>query len=60
MEEKDLCTTCSHFWKDFPLPLDRTVYHCDILDGKCPSKEIDDTAPDYPCLQCPVDSYDKK
>lgn len=55
-EEKDLCKTCEHYWLDFPLPLDRYIPHCDVLDKKGGS--IDDVP--YPCLKCPCNSYSKK
>ena len=56
---KDLCKTCEHYWKDFPLPLERVVSHCEILDNMNFSKEMDEVVP-YPCLKCPFDSYNKK
>lgn len=31
-EDKDLCKTCKHYWTDFPLPLERVIPHCEILD----------------------------
>ena len=33
-ETKDLCKTCTHYWQDFPLPLDHIESHCEILDEK--------------------------
>jgi len=59
-ENMDLCKTCKNYWKDFPLPLDKVVYHCDVIDEKfCGSKEMDDIVP-YPCTKCPFDCYIKK
>ena len=58
---KDLCKTCVHYWQDFPLPLDRTISHCEILDSKhgLASETMDDRVP-YPCTVCPFDSYSGK
>jgi hypothetical protein len=45
---------------DFPLPLDRVVSHCEILDDKKGlSANMDNEVP-YPCLKCPFNSYKKK
>jgi len=58
-DNKDLCKTCKHYWKDFPLPLDRVISHCEILDEKYGlSINMDDKVP-YPCLKCPFNSYIK-
>ena len=66
-KEKDICQTCEHYWTDFPMPLDRVISHCEILDrnpslwkGKGPRDEAMDNIVDYPCLKCPFDSYSKK
>lgn len=59
-EEKDLCKTCEHYWQDFPLPLDHYVSHCSILDNKINTFECMDEVVDYPCLECPFNSYKKK
>ena len=60
-KEKDLCKTCVHYWVDFPLPLDRYVSHCEILDEKYGlSDNIMDEKVPYPCLKCPFNSYVKK
>ena len=59
MKEKDLCKTCSHFWEDFPIPLDRFIAHCDIVDKEKGFKKLDDVVP-YPCLECPFNSYSPK
>jgi len=54
---KDLCNTCSHYWTDFPLPLDHYEDHCDIVDEKgCNMKDV---VP-YPCLECPFGQYKEK
>jgi len=60
-EGKDLCKTCEHYWLDFPMPLDRYIARCEVLDklGKGGSKLLDDVV-EYPCLKCPFDSYSKK
>lgn len=57
-QEKDLCKKCSHFWLDFPTPLDRCIPHCDVLD-KSGGGLLDDVV-DYPCLECPFNSYSEK
>lgn len=59
-KNNDLCQTCKHYWKDFPMPLEAVVSHCEILDSKKGlSANMDDEVP-YPCLKCPFDSYIKK
>ena len=64
-ENKDLCKTCKHYWTDFPLPLDRVISHCEIVDQKHGmftagrNHIMDDVVP-YPCLKCPFNSYEKK
>ena len=58
-KEKDLCHTCEHYWKDFPMPLDRVISHCEVLDKKPFSDDMDDIVP-FSCLECPFDSYKKK
>lgn len=58
-ENKDLCKTCEHYWLDFPLPLDRYMPHCEIVDRKPEFKKMCDVVP-YPCLKCPFDCYSKK
>lgn len=55
-ENKDLCKSCEHFWKDFPLPLDRVIYHCDIADKIYGFESMDEHVP-YPCSECPFNSY---
>ena len=57
--EKDICQTCGHYWLDFPMPLDRYVPHCEVLDNKPGVHSMDETVP-YPCLKCPFNSYSKK
>ena len=34
MKQEDLCKTCKHYWEDFPLPLEKVVPHCEIVDKK--------------------------
>lgn len=58
-EEQDLCKTCEYYWKDFPMPLEQVVSHCEILDITQGNKSMDDVVP-YPCTKCPFDSYKKK
>ena len=58
-QEKDLCKTCEHHWLDFPIPLERYISHCEILDRKLGNKDMDEIVP-YPCLKCPFNSYTKK
>lgn len=58
-KEKDLCHSCEHYWLDFPMPLDRYIPHCEVLD-KMPGKGSMDDEVDYPCLNCPFNSYSKK
>jgi len=58
-QEKDLCKTCEHHWLDFPIPLERYISHCEILDRKLENKDMDEIVP-YPCLKCPFNSYTKK
>lgn len=61
-KSKDLCEKCDHHWLDFPLPLDRYVSHCEVLDEKIgynpfkSAKEMDDVVP-YPCIECPFNSF---
>ena len=59
-KEKDLCLTCEHYWQDFPLPLDRVISHCDILDEQKGLSANMDEEVSYPCLKCPFNSYKKK
>ena len=56
-ENKDLCKTCTHYWIDFPMPLERVEPHCEIADNK--RIDMDDVVP-YPCVKCPFNSYSKK
>lgn len=56
---KDLCKTCEYYWTDFPLPLEKIICHCDIVDKKYNFKPMDAYV-SYPCLECPFDSYVKK
>ena len=56
--DKDICKTCEHYWLDFPLPLDRYVPHCEILDRKGGGNMDEVIA--YPCLECPFNCYSKK
>ena len=58
-KEKDLCQTCEHYWVDFPMPLEQYISHCDITDEKIGWNKMDETV-QYPCLECPFDSYKKK
>ena len=58
-DEEDLYRTCERYWLDFPLPLDRYVPHCEIVDRMPKFKKMEDAVP-YPCLKCPFDSYSKK
>lgn len=60
-KNKDLCKTCEHYWQDFPLPLDRIISHCEILDEKYGLIDtiMDEKVP-YPCLKCPFNCYIKK
>jgi hypothetical protein len=66
-KNKDICQTCEHFRWDFPMPLDRYIPHCEVLDKKTNliydtikgSKSMDEIA-EYPCLKCSFDSYLKK
>lgn len=55
---EDLCKSCSHFWLDFPLPLERYVAHCDIVDSEYSFKCLDEVV-GYPCSVCPFNSYIK-
>lgn len=57
-KEKDLCQTCEHFWLDFPMPLDKHIAHCEVLDKK--GGGLLDDVVEYPCLKCPFNSYSKK
>ena len=56
---KDLCKTCSHYWVDFPLPLEQYVGHCEIADVKIGFEKMDEVVP-YPCIDCPFNAYQKK
>lgn len=56
MENEDLCKQCENYWEDFPLPLDRVISHCSILDKKYIGQHLDDVV-EYPCLKCPFDSF---
>lgn len=60
-KEKDLCKTCEHYWQDFPLPLDKFISHCEILDKRDGifKADMDEKVP-YPCMECPFNSYVKK
>jgi len=58
-KEKDLCNTCEHYWVDFPMPLDRYISHCEVLDSKPGFHEMDEEV-EYPCLVCPFNAYSKK
>lgn len=57
-EGKDLCKTCEHYWLDFPLPLDKYIAHCEVLD-KIGGGLLDEVV-EYPCLKCPFNSYNMK
>lgn len=57
--EKDLCKTCSHYWVDFPLPLEQYVSHCEIADEKIGFGKMDEVV-HYPCVDCPFNAYQKK
>ena len=59
-ETKDLCHYCEHYWLDFPLPLDRYIPHCEILDKKQTANRNMDEVVAYPCLKCPFNSFLKK
>lgn len=58
---KDLCKNCQHYWKDFPIPLEYVVSHCEILDKKygLEAANMDERVP-YPCLKCPFNCYSPK
>ena len=56
-KEKDICKTCKNYWCDFPLPLDRYVPHCMVLDKDCMNEKSMDEVVSYPCTKCPFDSY---
>lgn len=58
-EGKDLCKTCEHYWLNFPIPLQRYIPHCEILDRNPGNRDMDEMVP-YPCLNCPFNSYIKK
>ena len=60
-KNKDLCKTCEHYWVDFPMPLDRYISHCEILDEKYGliGTIMDEKVP-YPCLKCPFNCCIKK
>ena len=57
-EGKDLCETCERFWLDFPMPLDKYIAHCEVLDKK--GGGLLDDVVEHPCLKCPFNSYSKK
>lgn len=57
-KKQDICKTCEHYWLDFPLPLDRYISHCEVLD-KNGGGSMDEIIP-YPCLKCPFNSYSEK
>lgn len=58
-ENNDLCKTCKYYWIDFPMPLEKVISHCEILDEKYGLEvNMDDIVP-YPCLKCPFDCYSK-
>lgn len=61
MQKQDLCKTCEHYWEDFPMPLDRYIPHCEILDRKVGfiDLNLDEVVP-YPCVQCPFNCYLRK
>ena len=59
-ENNDLCRTCKHYWKDFPMPLEKVIPHCEILDEKHGLEVNMDDKVTYPCLKCPFDCYIKK
>jgi len=59
-EEKDLCKICEHYWQDFPMPLERVISHCEILDKKIINEAAMDDIVPYPCVKCPFDSYKKR
>lgn len=54
--DKDLCKTCKHYWVDFPMPLERAIPHCDLLDI---NQDMNDFVP-YPCVNCPFNKYENK
>ena len=58
-KDKDLRLTCEHYWKDFPLPLENVISHCEIVDEKYGFKGMDEYVP-YPCLECPFNCYSPK
>lgn len=58
-KEKDICKTCKNYWLDFPLPLDRCVPHCMVLDKDYTNDKTMDEVVSYPCTKCPFDSYVK-
>jgi len=60
IENNDLCRTCKYYWLDFPMPLEKIVPHCEILDKKHELEvNMNDIVP-YPCLKCPFNCYTKK
>ena len=59
-KNNDLCKTCKHYWTDFPMPLEKAISHCEILDEKCGLEVNMDDIVSYPCLKCPFDCYTKK
>lgn len=60
-KENDICQKCGHYWLDFPMPLDKYIPHCEVMDSdpKYYRQEMDDVVP-YPCLECPFNSFSKK
>lgn len=55
---KDLCATCKHHWSDFPLPLEKAISHCEVVDEKYGFVCMDEIVP-YPCTVCPFNSYEQ-
>lgn len=59
IKDKDLCSTCAHMWKDFPMPLEKVIPHCEVADRIEGFKSLDELVA-YPCLTCPYNSYKEK
>ena len=57
--EKDLCKTCSHYWVDYPFPIEQCIGHCEIADVKIGFGKMGEVVP-YPCIDCPFNAYQKK
>ena len=57
--EKDLCKTCSHYWVDYPFPIEQCIEHCEIADEKIGFGKMDEVVL-YPCVDCPFNAYQKK